>query len=63
MVLLLFYFHAINDFKTHDVLIISDALPSPGLNPLEGPTMLSCEKLGLERRSRLPTLKRGRGAC
>ncbi len=42
---------------------ISDALPSPGLNPLEGPTMLSCGKLGLGRRSRLPTLERGRGAC
>ncbi len=40
-----------------------DALPSPGLNPLEGPTMLSCEKLGLGRRSRLPALERGRGAC
>jgi hypothetical protein len=40
-----------------------DALPSHGLNPLEGPTMLSCGKLGLEGRSRLPALKRGRGAC
>jgi hypothetical protein len=40
-----------------------DALPSPGLNPLEGPTMLSCRKLGLGRRSRLPALERGRGAC
>jgi hypothetical protein len=41
----------------------NDALPSPGLNPLEGPTMLSCRKLGLGRRSRLPALERGRGAC
>ncbi len=40
-----------------------DALPSPLLNPLEGPTMQSCEKLGLERRSRLPALKGGKGAC
>ncbi len=44
-------------------LIPSDALPSPGLNPLKGPTMLSCGKLGLGRRSQLPTLERGRGAC
>jgi hypothetical protein len=42
---------------------ILDALPSPGLNPLEGPTMLSCGKLGLERHFRLPTLERDRGAC
>ncbi len=41
----------------------TDALPSPLLNPLEGPTMQSCEKLGLEGRSRLPALKGGRGAC
>jgi len=40
-----------------------DALPSPGLNPLQGPTMCSCGKLGLEGRSRLPTLERGRGVC
>jgi hypothetical protein len=40
-----------------------DALPSPRLNPLEGPTMLSCGKLGLEGRSRLLALKGGRGAC
>ncbi len=40
-----------------------DTLPSPGLNPLEGPTMLSCGKLGLGRRSQLPALERGRGAC
>jgi hypothetical protein len=37
-------------------MILIDALPSPGLNPLEGPTMLSCGKLGLRRRSRLPAL-------
>jgi len=41
----------------------SDALPSPGVNPFEGPTMLSCGKLGLEGHSRLPALKRGRGVC
>ncbi len=41
----------------------SDALPSPGLNPLEGPTMCSCGKVGLEGRSRLLALKGGRGAC
>jgi hypothetical protein len=40
-----------------------DALLSPLLDPLEGQTMLSCEKLGLEGRSRLPALKEGRGAC
>ncbi len=40
-----------------------NALPSPGLNPLEGPTMCSCGKLGLEGCSRLPALRRGRGAC
>ncbi len=42
---------------------LNDALPSPGLNPFEGPTMQSCEKLGLEGRCRLPALKGGRGAC
>jgi hypothetical protein len=41
----------------------NDALPSPRLNPLEGPTMLNCRKLGLGRRSRLPVVERGRGAC
>ncbi len=41
----------------------TDALPSPGLNPLEGSTMCSCGKLGLRRRSRLLALERGRGAC
>ncbi len=40
-----------------------DALLSPLLDPLEGPTMQSCGKLGLEGRSRLPALKKGRGAC
>jgi hypothetical protein len=44
-------------------MIKFDALPSPELNPLEGPTMLSCGKLGLEGHSRLLALKRGRGAC
>jgi hypothetical protein len=42
---------------------VIDALPSLGLNPLEGPTMLSCGKVRLKRRSRLPALKRGRGVC
>jgi hypothetical protein len=41
----------------------ADALPSPGLNPFEGPTMLSYGKLGLGRRSRFPALERGRGVC
>jgi hypothetical protein len=45
------------------IVRINEALPSPGLNPFEGSTMLSCGKLGLEGRSRLPTLKRGTGAC
>jgi len=39
----------------------ADALPSPGVNPLEGSPKCSCGKLGLGRRSRLPTLERGRG--
>jgi hypothetical protein len=39
-----------------------DALPSPGVNPLEGSPKCSCEKLGFRRRSRLPTLERGRGS-
>jgi hypothetical protein len=38
-----------------------DALPSPLLNPLEGSTMWSCKKLGLEGCSRLPALERGKG--
>jgi hypothetical protein len=40
-----------------------DALLSPLLDPLEGLSMLNCEKFGLEGRSRLPTIKGGRGAC
>jgi hypothetical protein len=40
-----------------------DALPSPLLDPLEGPNMLKCGKLGLEGRSQLPALKGGRRAC
>jgi hypothetical protein len=51
---------------SHDTTMASshyDALPSPGLNPLEGSTMCSCGKLGLEGRSRLLALKRGRGVC
>ncbi len=43
--------------------MVVDALPSPLLDPLEGPTMQSCGNLGLEGRSQLPTLERGRGAC
>ncbi len=39
-----------------------DALPSPGVNPLEGSPKCSCGKLGFGRRSRLPTLERGRGS-
>ncbi len=39
-----------------------DALPSPGVNPLEGSPKSSCGKLGLGRRSRLLTLKRNRGS-
>jgi hypothetical protein len=40
-----------------------DAPQSPLLDPLEGLSMLNCKKLGLEGRSRLPALERGRGAC
>jgi len=54
-------------FITHPITFLSqwgsDALPSPLLDPLEGPSMLNCGKLGLEGHSRLPTLKGGRGAC
>jgi hypothetical protein len=39
-----------------------DALPSPGVNPLEGSPKCGCEKLGLGRRSRLPTVERSRGS-
>jgi hypothetical protein len=53
----------LNQFELLVDYLIVDALPSPGLNPLEGPTMLNCGKLGLGRRSRLPALERGRGAC
>jgi hypothetical protein len=42
--------------------IDNDALPSPGVNPLEGSPKCSCGKLGLGRRSRLPTLERSRGS-
>ncbi len=42
---------------------IADTLPSPGVNPLEGSTMCNYGKLGLGRRSQLPALQRGRGAC
>jgi len=44
------------------LVLTPDALPSPGVNPLEGSPKCSCEKLGLGRCSRLPTLKRGRGS-
>jgi hypothetical protein len=37
--------------------------PKSLLDPLEGPSMLNCEKLGLEGCSWLPALKGGRGAC
>jgi hypothetical protein len=40
-----------------------DALLNPGVNPLRGSPMSSCEKLGPRARSRLPTLKKGRGSC
>ncbi len=38
------------------------ALPSPGVNPLEGSPKCNCGKKDLEGRSRLPTLERGRGS-
>jgi len=38
----------------------NDALPSPGVNPLEGSPKCSCGKRDSEGRSRLPTLKMGR---
>jgi hypothetical protein len=41
---------------------IDDALPSLWVNPLEGSPKCSCGKLGLGRRSRLPTLERGKGS-
>jgi hypothetical protein len=43
--------------------ISNDALLSSSLDPLEGPSVLGCGKLELGSRSRLPALKRGRGAC
>ncbi len=54
---------ALNGLNIMHTYIFCDTLPSPGLNPLKGPTMLSCKKVGLEGRSRFPALKRGRGAC
>ncbi len=42
--------------------MFNDALPSPGVNPLEGSPKCSCGKLRLGRRSQLPTLERGRGS-
>jgi hypothetical protein len=36
--------------------MLGDALPSLGVNPLEGSPKCNCGKLGLGRRSRLPTL-------
>jgi len=43
-------------------LTTSNALPSPGVNPLEGSPKCSCGKLGLGRHSQLPILERGRGS-
>jgi hypothetical protein len=37
-----------NVFLQRQAMSVCDALPSPGLNALEGPTMCSCGKLGLE---------------
>jgi len=48
--------------KLSDTYKLDDALPSPGVNPLEGSPKCSCGKLGLERHSRLPTLERGKGS-
>ncbi len=42
--------------------IIVDALPSPGVNPLEGSPKCSCGKRDSEGRSQLPTLEMGRGS-
>ncbi len=42
---------------------VDDALLSPWVNPLEGSPKCSCGKLRLGRRSQLPALWRGRGAC
>jgi hypothetical protein len=45
------------------IMFYINALPSPLLSPLEGLSVLNCEKLGLEGRSRLSALKGGRRAC
>ncbi len=50
------------DYKLHS-LINLDALLNSLLNPLEGPSVLSCGKLELGSHSRLPALKRCREAC
>ncbi len=44
-------------------MIRADALLSSLLDPLEGLSMVNCGKLELGGRSRLPALKRVRGAC
>ncbi len=53
---------AISEHQESKNCSASDALPSPGVNPLEGSPKCSCGKLGLGRRSRLPTLERSRGS-
>ncbi len=54
------------DHKTHHSRdsggATTDALPSPGVNPLEGSPKCSYGKLGLGRHSRILTLERGRGS-
>jgi hypothetical protein len=45
-------------FKRHVDILLSSLL-----DPLEGPSVLGCGKLELGSPSRLPALKRGRGAC
>ncbi len=60
------FVHGLNDDQTIHRLnkyVHGDAPLSPLLDPLEGLSRLSCGKLGLEGRSRLPALERGRGAC
>jgi hypothetical protein len=54
-----------NHNSKHEVCVmtINDVPLSPLLDPLEGPSRLSCGKLGLEGCSQLPALERGRGAC
>jgi len=42
------------------LVMTGDALPSPGVNPLEGSLKCSCGKRDSEGRSWLPTLERGR---